>query len=100
MKRLGACNRCGRCCKTMLWNFPEPADEDMIELLIVKGYERMPDLKLEGRAYRRFARADTCPHLDPAEGRCVMYARRPRICRHYPRSPLELLPGCGFRFVE
>jgi Fe-S-cluster containining protein len=44
-----------------------------------------------------------CVHYDElAEKHCTIYATRPRWCREFPRSPMDIVgkPHCGFRFVD
>jgi len=48
-----------------------------------------------------------CPHWNPADGRCSIYADRPATCRTFPITPADLedlrrarsATVCGYRFA-
>ena len=76
--RTGECKMCGKCCEI-------PTKERL---------EAYGDVKPETQFL------DGCPHLK--DGRCDDYDNRPRMCRDFPRSLLDItaLPECGYKFKE
>ena len=100
----GACLRCGLCCRQLNLSYRD------------RWLRRIPDFHrmLEDHPeYSRFHITGKtggglllfeCEHITP-EGLCGDHDGRPDICRNYPEKDLlfsggELLPYCGYRFVE
>ena len=100
----GECNRCGDCCRWVQFWFPDSGDaahdadyrrwlalHDRVSLTEdAGGYE----VELPLRCGQLFE--------DPAGGRtrCMIYERRPQLCRDWPFGPRDLisLPRCSLRF--
>ena len=96
LKRVGECNRCGKCCqaKNLFASFT-PHDLTFLKRTNFPFY----------MALRRQARLGLeCPHLtfDKTTGKasCSIYEDRPPFCRGYPATPADLVEGCGFSFVK
>lgn len=49
----------------------------------------------EGKDYV-FINLGSCPKLDPEKG-CLIYDKRPVICRIYPTKYHEVLPNCQLK---
>ena len=47
---------------------------------------------------RRDEQREWCPYYMVRERRCSIYEDRPQGCRNHPRTPAEVLVGCGFYF--
>jgi len=91
MTRTGSCNRCGECCKWVGF-FLDPDDTRGLEWARVRGLRVLPrgGVLIKNR----------CPHL-LAGNRCDLHGpNKPENCQVFPAQPRELMPGCGFGFVE
>ena len=83
-----SCHECGgKCCKYFAWEIDTPktaADWDHIRWL---ASHARTSAYLEDGVWYMFVQ-EPCEHLDDA-GRCMIYKRRPRTCREYPRDECE-----------
>ncbi len=44
-----------------------------------------------------------CEHYDPnREKHCIIWAKRPKMCREWPRGPMDILnkPECSYQFYD
>jgi len=88
------CVRCGTCCSNMrgpMFGIISglgilPDETNLFSPHLVKPYIRYmvtaPDRP--GWVFMYQVDAGSCPHYDPKEKRCVIYDKRPRICRAFP----------------
>jgi len=96
--RIGKCKRCGKCCEGH-YIIRGHNRQVLKENLIIMGLS--PEI-IDWIASQDFK----CPYLTYKyeNGRkiavCTIYENRPKECREYPKEPADLLPGCGFSFVE
>ena len=90
MKRVGSCKACGACCK-LLGFYVDLSVPGAVDFYRARGL----DIREDGLV----SFEHPCPHLT-AEGKCDLQgtSEKPQSCVDWPRSPHELLPGCGFRF--
>lgn len=93
-KRVGRCNRCGRCCTQL--GLAE-ADWQSAYAHYVLSYEAGA-LEL-GETFEVWLER-TCPLLEIKDGKpaCMIYEKRPQCCQDFPEVFKELVPGCGFNF--
>jgi Fe-S-cluster containining protein len=91
--RLGACNRCGKCCTALaLWESMSETDK-----AIVRAYDPNAETLFKSAAH------GTCPNLAKSpDGTfyCKIYDHRPRFCKLYPYVPGDLISGCSFKIVR
>jgi len=80
LKRIGKCNHCGDCCKT-------------IDIEVDFGRETYKVVDVENV---------NCKTWDTKEHRCSRYIFRPLLCRMFPMQPedLKYLPNCLYKFVR
>jgi Fe-S-cluster containining protein len=95
---VGDCQRCGVCCQQIEADLPRWMRDTWVMQLFVTFHERLHRFSLVGRTDDgRLVFA--CGHVGQ-DGRCGIYARRPLLCRDYPKRPFfhqpQVLPGCGF----
>ena len=85
------CGNCSACCHGKVFLFP---DEDAAHLRVVV------DTRMDGARLRRLiTKADgECGHLE--DGRCTVYAHRPRICRVFDCRDHYHLPAAERRRRE
>jgi len=85
--RRGRCKQCGQCCK--LKNLLSTESNRWVRF----NYLGVEDLD-----------SVVCKHLRFIDGKavCTLFGKsdRPLACLLYPTSPKDLLPGCGYYFVE
>jgi len=99
-KRVGKCKRCGRCCRGH-YVIRGHSLKVIRENAVIMGIN-----PTEIDPYLRILKQYDCPHLrwEERNGKriavCAIYEKRPQCCRDYPSTPADLLPGCGFSFVE
>lgn len=100
MTRVGECKQCGQCCTHIGWVQDNTIGFD--EWAMARGLQ----VKYEddGKKVRVMIR-NVCPHYvayGEENRRCDLHGARdkPDVCVDYPVSPEQLLPGCGFSFVE
>lgn len=80
MRRIGECNKCGKCC--------EKPTFERLETYRKAGIK--PDSQY----------LDGCPYLE--NGSCNDYENRNQMCWDFPRSPIDIetIPECGYSFVK
>ena len=90
---MGSCRRCGQCCylhntNPGLWgSLPEsPLGEDT---RMGTNEDQSATTVIEDRCYRH-----------GEDNLCTIYGDRPGPCRAWPEHPDQLLPGCGYWFLE
>ena len=85
--RKGHCLQCGQCCK-------------LINLMATESNKWVRP----SREILQQMEGVVCKHLYFAKGKgyCRLFGKpgRPLACILYPTSPKDLLPGCGYYFVE
>lgn len=86
-KRIGACLRCGSCCRSFT---------------ILSG--AMSDFKRAQEKYglRLISNSDKtyrCNMLDVKTNLCEIHKDKPRACREAPRGPFPKEWNCGYKFV-
>jgi Fe-S-cluster containining protein len=102
VRRVGKCNRCGKCC----------TGRGIFSTEIGKGTLRK-FLKAHGvagkaaKAFAEMAPTITCSHLAYVRdekgdlvAQCLIYEDRPWFCRAYPAVEEDLIEGCGFTLIE
>jgi len=92
MKKIGSCRHCGSCCGTRkLWK-------------ALNWREKLATILMSrGKIITGLAKNTKCRHLyrnGMNQYKCSIYAERSDFCRKYPENPDDLLPGCGYKFVE
>ena len=84
LARTGECKRCGECC--------EAPTKERVDVYKRAGY----GCKVQ--------HLSGCPWEKRVDGKitCTDYDNRPKMCRDFPLSPLDIaaLPNCGFKFAE
>ena len=102
---VGACNRCGQCCRTpvipvhpILFYLP------IIKRLVIGWHWVVNGLELIREERRAGLLVFECSHWDEASGQCDSYKSRPGMCRDYPGNLVyaadpELFDTCGYRVV-
>jgi len=96
--RKGECKRCGKCCRYLYIGKYNPKDVDE-EYLRARGLIWLTDGDGLVRVYANLP----CLCYNEEEGpfpHCEIYPARPLSCKAYPVSEDDLIPGCGYYFVE
>lgn len=93
LQRRGRCRRCGRCCieagrfkysaKMLL---PDEPDWLTLEVLTPTDFP--------------FPCSRIIFDIHTREAICLDHSHKPEVCRRYPLSDVDRLPGCGFSFQE
>ncbi len=95
----GHCHMCGRCCELLAMRMPPYiAERDWLRDAVRWYYEENYGFVFEGIREGIWL-VFSCSSLG-ADGRCTIYARRPRVCREYPSAwepdPPDIPDYCGF----
>lgn len=92
-ERLGYCKKCGQCCYIRnsnpgLWgSLPEsPLGPDTRQ---GTNEDESATVVIQDKCYQH-----------GEDNLCTIYKDRPAICRDWPSHPNDLLPGCGYFFME
>ena len=105
--RVGACRRCGRCCKCLGMELPERfVGRDLVLRIVHAWHDHVMNFEALGEADHLLVYR--CRYYRDAVGErpahCAIYPFRHRLCRFFPHQPLygrpALHPDCGFRFVR
>lgn len=90
LKRVGSCNRCGRCCQGqhLMVSLTEKEKQVIENLVGSSGVSKLKTHRCKHLYYKR------------RKAVCKIYEGRPDFCRLYPNEPGDLIPGCGFSFKE
>jgi len=91
--RKGECKRCGRCCR---WLHLFTALESDVDWDFVAARE----LRSIGNSVVSIYAKNVCHYL--IDNECLIHGKdiHPESCVKFPRSPSDLLPGCGYYFEE
>jgi Fe-S-cluster containining protein len=98
MTRTGECLRCGECCRWLGW-FADADVPGTVEWAEARGLTVVDN----GDGTLAIMLKYTCPHLvvHNAQCACALHGDdKPEVCRRFPTSRVELLPGCGFSFED
>ncbi len=108
-KRVGACRRCGNCCRDFIIDvrIGDVTDYEFADYLRwINNHEGVrADIKnFRAREVELLVRSP-CRHLrDAGDGTwsCAIHADKPEICKRFPEEDLhdEVSEKCGFRFVD
>ncbi|MEW5822571.1 MAG: YkgJ family cysteine cluster protein [Cyanobacteriota bacterium] len=102
--RSGKCNKCGHCCRTITFRFPDKllTRESEFEYL-KKQMPRFENFYISGKADNGVL-LFTCKFLTD-DNKCGVYYMRSPFCRYYPhfdskfiRMGGQPLEGCGFYY--
>ena len=102
--RVGACKRCGTCCKLLALEMPMViAKRDWFVAFLGWWHRVLFNFQFQGRDSRWLMYS--CGYLvDGDEPKCRIYHFRHRLCRVYPHQRLyghpKTHPDCGFKFVS
>ena len=105
-ERKGSCKRCGKCCtargllKSKLLDIKHEDPVGKINKMLNSDDEELKKLIKMVMAWK-------CPDLvktikrNKALYSCAVHETlKPDFCREYPEIPGDLIPGCGYYFVE
>ena len=106
----GKCNKCGECCKNILFSTKEGyiKDKKIFEEM-QKKYKYYRNFTISGTVkekneFQNGALTFKCKFLND-KNRCKIYWFRPMFCRDYPfinsdliYNGVEMLDNCGYRF--
>lgn len=95
----GSCNKCGNCCREIRAYGLKNEKELKIMQLFLPWYKRF---FITGKDENNDFIL-SCKYLSK-DGSCSVYAKRPLVCRNYPRKTIlfnaEMPEGCGFKIVK
>jgi len=92
-KSEGTCKRCGNCC-LITWIRLDPLmtnaeAEFAMRRVGASRVERMDNGQL-------ILFMGPCPYLSKDRSRCLIYEKRPAICKAYPPSTADIVAGCYY----
>lgn len=91
LERRGECLKCGICCYQRHSN---PALWAKLSASALGEDTRQID-----QTDATVVIEDRCYQLDD-DNRCMIYETCPPLCKDWPRGVTQLLPGCGYYFLE
>lgn len=94
-KRVGYCQRCGRCCEG------KPLFDSLhTDPNIDQNFRNV--LKEASRIFEADLKKMNCPHKIMRHGIavCTIYNKRPDFCKRHPEIKGDLIEGCDFKFVK
>lgn len=102
-KRIGSCQQCGECCRTITLKFPDKLITRETEFVFLKTrMSRFESFFISGRADNGVL-LFTCKFLK--DNKCSIHWFRSVFCRAYPHFSHKFikmggqpLPGCGFGY--
>ena len=80
LKRIGKCNNCGECCRTIV-----------VRINLKKAIYQIKRIK-----------GEDCKSYNVVKKKCSNYLERPLLCRMFPLRPsdLKFTPHCSYKFVK